>query len=646
MIILFLCYLIKISYLKHISIEGLNFIKKHEGLRLNSYEDIGSLETIGYGTTSNDHKITGIKISNKLKITKEIASLWIEKSMKYKYERMVNHYDKIYNFNQNQFDALISFVYNLGEHNLNELTKNGKRTIEQISNKIPLYNKFFNKTSNKIEISPVLFKRRNEEKEMFDKIPDKSGKKYKLDNIHAFRTDLGSILSYITNDKLQTIKDGETTEYENMNIIYYDLNNNEYRTKCRFTTLNDIYSISCINTVSIQYTGNIYIKLQSTKILLNGDEIEAFDSKNFNEQSLKYYNYKIIDDFTKLKITHFSERINSFFDKYYIINSYRKYFTFTFRIASQIREKDFPENFQLKIYSHPLYVDVEEIVLKCYRNILSIFEEEFDYEYIINCYGDSNQSIYERRNSAYYLNFKSYMEALTEDNKFSAYRPIIMYNRTISVNGLDPFSVIKIQKYKKDYHIMDISKTLYNLSNYHFEFNGIYIKKTPNNILSKNYFDYGIYFITNYNEKLNTVCLIVKENNNEITLKCKIAINKLSNDFKELKEGIYNSYIFIAQLDNDYLLNKDNKTEILEKFTIDINGTVVLSRIDDYTTKDDLEKGDPKKLIVEDFEKSQEPTYNSKDNKDEPYINYDSFNLKITLYKFILLLIFNCCLLI
>ena len=62
---------------------------------------------------------------------------------------------------------------------------------------------------------------------MFDKIPEKSGKKYKLNNIHFFRTNLGSIISYITNDKLKTIKDGKTTEYENMNIIYYDLKNNE-----------------------------------------------------------------------------------------------------------------------------------------------------------------------------------------------------------------------------------------------------------------------------------------------------------------------------------------------------------------------------------------------------------------------------------
>ena len=142
LVLLLLCCFINNSYLKHISIEGLNFIKKHEGLITNSYSDIASVETIGYGTTSNDQKITGIKISNYLKITKEIALSWLEKTLKYKYERMVNHYDKIYNFNQNQFDALISFVYNLGENNLKELTKNGKRTIEEISSKIPLYNKF------------------------------------------------------------------------------------------------------------------------------------------------------------------------------------------------------------------------------------------------------------------------------------------------------------------------------------------------------------------------------------------------------------------------------------------------------------------------------------------------------------------------
>ena len=234
----------------------------------------------------------------------------------------------------------------------------------------------------------------------------------------------------------------------------------------------------------------------------------------------------------------------------------------------QIREKDFPENFQLKVYSHPIYSDVEEIVLKCYRNSLSIFEEEFDYEYIIYCYGNSINSIYEKRSTSsstiYFINIKSYMEALTEDNKYSAYRPIIMYDRANSINSINPFSVIKIQKYKKDYQIISIREILDNLNNYHIEFSGIYIKNTPEIILNENYFDYGIYFITNYNEKLNTLCLIITENNNEISLKCKIDINKLSNDFNELKEGIYNSYIFIAQLDNDYLLDKDNKLEILE----------------------------------------------------------------------------------
>lgn len=51
------------------------------------------------------------------------------------------NYDGIYHFNQNQFDALVSFTYNCGAGNLKNLTQSGKRTIAQISEKLLLYNK-------------------------------------------------------------------------------------------------------------------------------------------------------------------------------------------------------------------------------------------------------------------------------------------------------------------------------------------------------------------------------------------------------------------------------------------------------------------------------------------------------------------------
>lgn len=55
-----------------------------------------------------------------------------------KYEKKVDKYSK-YNFNQNEFDALVSFAYNVGS--IDGLTANGTRTKAQIASKILAYNK-------------------------------------------------------------------------------------------------------------------------------------------------------------------------------------------------------------------------------------------------------------------------------------------------------------------------------------------------------------------------------------------------------------------------------------------------------------------------------------------------------------------------
>jgi len=104
--ILFLLLLFNLSFLRHISEEGLAKLKEFEGSSTSCYSDIASEKTIGYGTTSDVQKIIGTKIYQKLKITKEVAEDWLRKTLKYKYERLVNKYDKYYTFNQNQFDAL------------------------------------------------------------------------------------------------------------------------------------------------------------------------------------------------------------------------------------------------------------------------------------------------------------------------------------------------------------------------------------------------------------------------------------------------------------------------------------------------------------------------------------------------------------
>lgn len=136
-----------------ISNNGLALIKKFEGCRLTAYQDSVGVWTIGYGHTSGVRKgqtITQIQADSFLK--SDCANA----------EKSVNSYSK-YNWNQNQFDALVSFTFNCGSGNLKTLLNNGQRTIAEISEKITAYNKAGGK------VLQGLVNRRAAEKELFDK---------------------------------------------------------------------------------------------------------------------------------------------------------------------------------------------------------------------------------------------------------------------------------------------------------------------------------------------------------------------------------------------------------------------------------------------------------------------------------------------
>lgn len=151
-----------------VSSAGIELIKKYEGCYLKAYRCPANVLTIGWGTTNADKSITGFTIKENSVITQEQADLWLEKSVNEKYAPLVEKYNKKYNFNQNQFDALCSFCYNIGS--IDQLTANGTRTIAEISAKIPAYNKAGGCVLTGLE------RRRNEEKALFDKIPTKTKK--------------------------------------------------------------------------------------------------------------------------------------------------------------------------------------------------------------------------------------------------------------------------------------------------------------------------------------------------------------------------------------------------------------------------------------------------------------------------------------
>lgn len=135
-----------------ISNKGLSIIKKFEGCRLKAYKCPAGVLTIGYGHTGSD-------VKSGMTITESQAEDLLKKDLS-KFERKVEKYNSVYNFNQNQFDALVSFAFNVG--NIDQLTNNGKRSIAEISAKIPSYNKAGGK------VLSGLTSRRSAEKKLFD----------------------------------------------------------------------------------------------------------------------------------------------------------------------------------------------------------------------------------------------------------------------------------------------------------------------------------------------------------------------------------------------------------------------------------------------------------------------------------------------
>lgn len=95
-----------------ISQKGIEVIKKFEGCKLEAYKCPAGVWTIGYGTTKG--------VSAGMKITKEKAEELLKVDVE-KFEKSVLKLVKV-DLNQSQFDALVSFAYNLGEGNLSSST--------------------------------------------------------------------------------------------------------------------------------------------------------------------------------------------------------------------------------------------------------------------------------------------------------------------------------------------------------------------------------------------------------------------------------------------------------------------------------------------------------------------------------------------
>ena len=136
-----------------ISKAGIDFIIGFEGFSAKACKCVSTEKyyTIGYGHYGSDVKKDDT-------ITREEARKLLEADL-LSFEKKVSKYDSKYDFNQNEFDALVSFAYNVG--NIDQLTAKGTRNRDKIAECMLLYNKSGGRVLN------GLTKRRKAEHDLF-----------------------------------------------------------------------------------------------------------------------------------------------------------------------------------------------------------------------------------------------------------------------------------------------------------------------------------------------------------------------------------------------------------------------------------------------------------------------------------------------
>ena len=137
---------------------GIDLIKKFEGLRLKAYQCSAGVWTLGYGTTRTP--IGPVKPGDTT--TKGEAEKWLLDDVRL-FERRVNDLVLV-PLNQNQYDALVSFTYNVGSGALAQSTllrKLNKLDYGGAADEFPRWNKADGK------VNDGLTRRRNDERALF-----------------------------------------------------------------------------------------------------------------------------------------------------------------------------------------------------------------------------------------------------------------------------------------------------------------------------------------------------------------------------------------------------------------------------------------------------------------------------------------------
>ena len=119
--------------------EGISLLKKFEGCKLEAYEDAVGVPTIAYGRTKE------VQMGDTC--TQNQAEEWLEHELQ-EYEAYINQQVTV-PLTQNEFDALVCWVYNLGPTNLAASTML-KVLNDNKKNEVPAQIKRWNKAGGKV----------------------------------------------------------------------------------------------------------------------------------------------------------------------------------------------------------------------------------------------------------------------------------------------------------------------------------------------------------------------------------------------------------------------------------------------------------------------------------------------------------------
>ena len=139
-----------------LSVAGIVFIQKYEGTSLNAYLDVGQVPTICTGSTRNvfvGQKATLAECEERLREDTTYAGVAVQRYVQTK-------------LSQGQYDALVSFVFNVGPGAFKKSTLLRKLNAGECHAAAREFLRW-NKAQGKVY--PGLTKRRAAEKEMFEK---------------------------------------------------------------------------------------------------------------------------------------------------------------------------------------------------------------------------------------------------------------------------------------------------------------------------------------------------------------------------------------------------------------------------------------------------------------------------------------------